>query len=339
MDLGSVLKLLKRREIAAVPSTAEGAKASAGGKEGTKKGGIRFYLGFMAKDRPAFVSLIVIVAFLGWALIEGTAQEIASLLGRSAYGIALLPSDPLILDFTNKLIPPSLSKFPTYILGTNYQGQSLLSRVLYAAPHDAMASIIIVGSAVLIGIVLGTASGYFGGWLDEVIMRITDAFLSLPALVLAIAVSAILGSSGASGFYVVLAALVIVWWPTYARFFRAQALAIRNRAYVESAKLSGSGSLRILLRHIFPNSIDPIVAYATLDLGTVILTYSALAFLGIGVDPRYPEWGADSSFGLTYFPGDWWWAILPGVVITIIVVAFTLVGDRLDDLVTGRMTY
>lgn len=339
MGLGSVLKFPKRREIAAVPSSAGGGKTPAGGKGGAKRGGIRFYLGYLAKDRPAFVSFVVIAAFLVWALVEGIAQYIGSVLFRPAYGYVLLPSNPLVLDFPNKLIPPSLSNFPVDLLGTNYQGQSLLSRVLYAAPHDAMASVVIVASAILIGMALGTASGYFGGWLDEIIMRITDAFLSLPALVLAITVSAILGATGVSGFFIVLVALIIVWWPTYARFFRAQALAVRNKAYVESAKLSGSGSLRILLRHIFPNSIDPIVAYATLDLGTVILTYSALAFLGVGVDPRYPEWGADSSFGLTFFPIDWWWAIMPGVVILIIVVAFTLVGDRLQDLIAGRMTY
>lgn len=316
-----------------------GAKPTTETKAGAKRGGARFYLGFLAKDRPALVSAVIIGAFMGWALVEGIAQEVDVVIGRRIYGYALLPSNPLTLDFANKLIPPSLNNFPVDLLGTNYQGQSLLSRILYAAPHDAMASLIIVGSAILIGMVLGTSAGYFGGWLDELIMRTTDAFLSLPALVLAITVAAVLGSTGASGFFTVLIALTIVWWPTYARFFRAQALAIRNKAYVESSKLSGAGPLRILIRHVFPNSIDPIIAYATLDLGTVILTYSALAFLGIGVDITYPEWGAESSAGLTFFPTYWWWSIMPGLVITVVVVAFTLVGDRLQDLIAGRMTY
>jgi peptide/nickel transport system permease protein len=132
---------------------------------------------------------------------------------------------------------------------------------------------------------------------------------------------------------------MIIWWPTYARFFRAQALTLRNKAYVEASKLSGSSSFAILLKHIIPNSVDPIIAYATLDMGTVILTFAALAFLGIGVSSGYPEWGAESSIGLQFFPQQWWSSIMPGVVIAIIVVAFTLVGDRLQDLIGGRTTY
>jgi len=338
MDLGDVLHYKWRKPIAAV--SASGPSSSTKLEEsGRKVGGLRFYLSYMAKDRAALAGLVIIVAFLGWAFIELVAQEVANLTNHPEYAYALLPSNPTALNFNEKLVPPSLNQFPTLLLGTNYQGQSLLSRVLFAAPHDAIASLAIVGSAILIGMFLGTAAGYLGGWLDELIMRLTDAFLSLPALVLAITVSVILGASGTSGFYAVLVALSIVWWPTYARFFRAQALSIRNAAYVESSKLSGSGSLRILARHIIPNSIDPVVAYATLDLGTVILTYAALAFLGIGIDVNYPEWGADSSLGLSFFPAAWWWAIMPGIVITIVVIAFTLVGDRLQDLIVGRMTY
>lgn len=302
-------------------------------------GGFRFYLSYMAKDRPALVGMLVIVVFLVWALIELIMQQLAAYLGSPSLAWALLPSNPIALDFNSKLLPPSLNHFPLYVMGTNFAGQSIFSQVLFAAPHDAIASLLIVGSAILFGMVFGTLAGFVGGWTDEVIMRVTDAFLSLPGLVLAITVSVILGVNGSSGFVSVLIALSIIWWPTYARFFRAQALAIRNTAYVESSRLSGSGRLRILVRHIIPNSIDPIVAYATLDLGTVILTYAALAFLGIGLDINYPEWGAISSQGLGFFPVDWWWAIMPGIVITAVVVAFTLVGDRLQDVVVGRMTY
>jgi len=306
---------------------------------GIRVGGLRFYLSYMAKDRPALAGMFLVAVFLVWALVEYIMQELAGYLRQPTLAWALLPSDPNALYFQDKLLPPSLNSFPNYIMGTNYQGQSIFSQVLFAAPHDAIASLLIVGSAILFGMILGTTAGFLGGWTDEAIMRITDAFLSLPGLVLAITVSVILGVSGTSGFVDVLLALSIIWWPTYARFFRAQALGIRNAAYVESARLSGSGRLRILLRHIIPNSIDPIVAYATLDFGTVILTYAALAFLGIGLDLNYPEWGAISSLGLGYFPADWWWSLMPGLVITIVVVAFTLVGDRLQDLIVGRMTY
>jgi peptide/nickel transport system permease protein len=288
------------------------------------------------RDKAAFAGLVIIVAFFGWALVEGIMQELAVVLNHPAYGWLLLPSDPFGL-YGNLVTanPPSLSHFPTLIFGTNVEGESLFSRILYGAPHDAVAPVIIVSSAVLIGMFLGSFAGYVGGWADEVIMRATDAFLSLPGLILAIVIAILLGTSFTSVLY----ALMIVWWPTYTRFFRAQALTLKEKGYVESSKLSGAGTLRIVVRHIVPNSIDPVIAYLTLDLGTIILTYAGLAFLGIGVGFNYPEWGADSNAGLAFFPADWWWAIIPGAVIAIIVIAFTLVGDRLQDLVSGRMNY
>ncbi len=298
-------------------------------------GSLSFYFKFFARDKPALVGLVMIIVFLVWAFVEAIMQEIATLFHHEAYGWMLIPSNPFALNFGQKLLPPSLNQFPNLIFGTNYQGQSIFSRLLYATPHDAEAPIVIVGSAIIIGMLLGSASGYYGGWIDEVIMRATDAFLSLPALILAITVSVLMGP----GFTSLLYALIIVWWPTYARFFRGQALTLRQKGYVESSKLSGAGSFRILLKHIIPNSIDPIIAYATLDLGTVILTYSTLAFLGIGISFNYPEWGAESSSGLGFFPAEWWWAIIPGLLIAIVVIAFTLVGDRLQDLIGGRMSY
>jgi peptide/nickel transport system permease protein len=332
MKLGDLIRFGRRRRVGSSASGSTGAVD-------TRVGGVRFYLSYMAKDKPALAGMILVALFLVWALIEDIMQELAGYLNNPSFAWKLLPSNPNALYFQDKLLPPSLNDFPNYIMGTNYQGQSIFSQVLFAAPHDAVASILIVASAIVFGMLLGTTAGFLGGWTDEAIMRITDAFLSLPGLVLAITISVILGVSGTSGFLDVLLALSIIWWPTYARFFRAQALGIRNAPYVESARLSGSGRMRILFRHIIPNSIDPIVAYATLDFGTVILTYAALAFLGIGLDLNYPEWGAISSLGLGYFPVDWWWALMPGLVITVVVVAFTLVGDRLQDLVVGRMTY
>ncbi len=338
MSFKSILDHLRRRPIEAVGNVTVEDIGTMDEKKGARKesqGSISFYLHFFIKDKPAFAGLVLIVAFLGWALIEGIMQELAGLLHAPAYGWMLIPSNPLALNFNNVLLRPSLGNFPNFLFGTKSDGQSLFARILYAAPHDALAPILIVGSAILIGMFCGTAAGYFGGWIDEIIMRTTDAFLSLPGLVLAIAVAVLLGS----GFTSLLYALIIIWWPTYSRFFRAQTLALREKGYVEASKLSGAGPLRILVKHIIPNSIDPIIAYATLDLGTVILTYSALAFLGIGVSFNYPEWGSEASFGLGDFPGDWWWAIIPGVVIALVVIAFTLVGDRLQDLVSGRMNY
>ncbi len=340
MGAKSILDHLRRKPIqaastSAVDTSAE-TKSLEGGEAAEIASGLRFYFLYLRKDRAALAGVVMIAVFLGWALVEGILQELTALTGNKYYGLMLIPSNPTGLFFSQKLAPPSLNHFPDFIFGTNYLGQSIFARILYAAPHDALASLIVVGSAIVIGMLLGTTAGYFGGWLDELLMRLTDAFLSLPGIVLAIAVATLLGEAG---FTSLLYALMIIWWPTYARFFRGQALSLRDKAYVEASKLSGAGSARILVRHIFPNSIDPIVAYATLDLGTVILTYSVLAFLGIGITIGYPEWGAEASYGLSYFPFQWWPAIIPGVVIAAVVIAFTLVGDRLQDLIVGRMTY
>jgi peptide/nickel transport system permease protein len=336
-DIGDHLrrKPIRTASTGAVGSGATSGKLAEGGEAGEVTAGLRFYFLYLRKDRAALVGLVMIGVFLGWALVEGILQQVSAYTHDNYYALALIPSNPNGLFFNQKLMPPSLDHFPDFLFGTNYLGQSILARMMYAAPHDALASLLVVGSAILIGMLLGTTAGYFGGWLDEFLMRLTDAFLSLPGIVLAIAIATLVGG----GFTALLYALIIVWWPTYARFFRGQALSLRDKAYVEASKLSGAGSGRILLRHIFPNSIDPIVAYATLDLGTVILTYSVLAFLGIGLTIGYPEWGAEASLGLPYFPFQWWPAIIPGVVIAAVVIAFTLVGDRLQDLIVGRMTY
>jgi len=337
MGLSDVLGRRRRRPVMATEAAIE-AETKTSETEDVKQGA-RFYLDYIMKDKPAFAGTIVIVVFLGFALVEGVLQQLASYMKQSPqnsnYGTLLLPSNPIKLSFATKLLPPSLNDFPNYIMGTNFQGQSIFSRVLYATPHDAMASILVVGSAIFIGMFVGTAAGYLGGWADEVMMRLTDAFLALPAIVLAITISVLIGG----GYTSLLVALLVIWWPTYARFFRAQALTLRNKGYVEASKLNGSSWLRILVKHIIPNSVDPIIAYATLDMGTVILTFATLAFLGIGVTSGYPEWGFESSQGLQFFPQQWWYSIMPGLVIALVVVAFTLAGDRLQDLIGGRITY
>jgi peptide/nickel transport system permease protein len=299
-----------------------------------KASGIGFTLRFIMKDRAALAGMIVLAVFLFFGLVEGVLQVLADVLRHPSYSFLLLPSNPLLLDLTHSLGSPSTLNIAS-IMGYNYEGQSIFSGILYAAPRDALASIVVVLSAIVVGMFVGIPAGYFGGWADEILMRITDAFLAFPFLVLAIALSVILGS----GYAVVLIVLVIVWWPTYARYFRAQAVALKSRGFVEASRLSGIGSLRVMVSHVLPNALDPIIAQATLDFGTVIVAYSTLAFLGIGVSPGTPEWGAMTAEGLPFFPQGWWLSVIPGAVIITIVVAFTLLGDRIQDLVGGRMTY
>jgi peptide/nickel transport system permease protein len=339
MSFKSIYDHLRRKPIQAMGQVSVEVQTEGGGTATTEKkqSTASFYLHFFLRDKPAFAGMIMIVIFLAWSLIEGISQELSVLLRNPHYSYALLPSNPVSsnINFNNQLLPPSLNHFPNQIFGTDQLGRSIFAEILYAMPHDAIAPVVVVGSAVLIGMFLGTAAGYLGGWADEIMMRLTDAFLSLPFLIFAITIAILIGS----GFTSLLWALVIIWWPTYARFFRVQALTIRQRGYIESAKLNGVNPLKILIRHIIPNSIDPVIAYMTLDFGTVILVFASLAFLGIGIDTNYPELGFISSIGLSYFPQVWWWSIIPGIVIGLIVVAFTLAGDRLQDLISGRMSY
>ena len=296
--------------------------------------GARFVLRFLRKDRAALVGMAIIGAFFVFAAVEGVLQIVGGYLREKSLGWILLPSDPLQVNFHYSLFPPSLNGIAS-ILGFDYEGRSILSQILYAAPRDAAAAVVVVATAIIIGMLTGIAAGYVGGWADEILMRVTDAFLAFPAIFLAIALAILLGN----GYTVVLIALIVVWWPPYARFFRAQTLRERNRGYVEASKLSGISSLRIMSRHIFPNTIDPIIAIASLDLGNVILTYSTLAFLGIGLELGIPEWGSMTSDGLAYVPGAWWWTLFPALAIMLVVVCFSMIGDRVQDLVGGRLSY
>ena len=287
---------------------------------------------YVIHDVQALIGLIVITLFIVWSIIEGSLQIIGAYIKDPALGWALLPHNPIAPpNYALSLKPPSLS----YIFGTNFNGQDIFSRILYAAPKDAMAAFVVVGFAIIVGGLLGTVAGYFGGWLDEALMRITDAFLAIPGLILAIAISILIGP----GFNSVLIALTVVWWPIYARLFRGQTLTLKYRGFVEVSRLFGASHIRIIFKHVFPNAIDPVVAYAALDFGTVILTYSTLAFLGIGVQPPYPEWGSMSSNGLSFFPGAWWYTLFPSFTILLIVISFILLGDKLQDIISGRLTY
>lgn len=296
--------------------------------------GVGFVLRFLYKDKAALAGLAIVAVFLGYGLIEGIFQWVGELTRHPQYGWAILPSNPIALNLQNSLKPPSMNSLAS-LFGYTYEGQSILSGLLYATPHDAVASVVVVASGIIFGALVGIPAGYIGGWFDDILMRVTDAFLAFPYLVLAIVLAALLGN----GFTIVLVVLIIIWWPTYARYFRGQTVAMKSRGFVEASKLNGVGGLGIMVRHIFPNSIDPIIAQATLDFGSVIVLYSSLAFLGIGLQPGFPEWGAMTSSGLPFFPDVWWWSVIPGIVITVIVVAFTLIGDRIQDLVGGRLTY
>jgi len=275
------------------------------------------------------IGLVIVVAFYGWSLIEGVLQAAGELLQMPSLGWVLLPYSPYQYTLTNSLLPPSLIHF----MGTDDLGRDIWSRVLFAAPTDAMVSILVIAGGILIGGLVGYPAGYFGKSVDEVNMRVTDLFLAFPALILALAIEATLGRAVT---YAIIA-LVAVWWPSYARLVRGEALKIKSMKFVDAALLSGLSNFAIISKHIVTSSLNTLISYATIDLGNTILVYSILSFLGLGVPAPAPEWGTMVAAGLNEFPQWWWYAVLPGVVIAVIVIGSALLGDGLRDMFAGEL--
>ena len=229
------------------------------------------------------------------------------------------------------LHPPSAQHW----FGTDNVGRDILSRVLYGARISPLIALIVLLIAGAIGIPLGLAAGYFGGWLDEVIMRVTDIFLAFPPLLLALAFAAVLPATLTT----VIIAIAISWWPWYVRLIRGQAVSVTGRPYIEACQALGISRRRILLRHILPNSITPLIVQMSLDVGGVILTASALSFLGLGPQDPIPDWGLMVSEGQAYFTTAWWAVTFPGIAILLTAFAFNLLGDGLRDLLDPKRTF
>ncbi|MGC8607995.1 MAG: ABC transporter permease [Vulcanisaeta sp.] len=293
-----------------------------------KPSALRLFMTYMIHNPPTLIGFIITVVFYGWAIIEGALQLLGMVLHNPALGWSLLPYNPFAVKYVAAFKPPSI----THLFGTDNLGRDLFSEILYGTPTEALISILVVGSAVLIGGLIGMISGYFGKYVEEAGMRVTDMFLAFPAIILALAVEAAIGRGAINAAI----ALMVVWWPTYARLFRAETLRVKTQYFIDAARLSGSSTISIVFRHIFPNVLTPVISYATIDLGNVILSYSIISFLGFGVPPPYPEWGRLVSEGFQYFPAPaWWYAIIPGVVITIVVIGLALLGDGISEYITS----
>jgi peptide/nickel transport system permease protein len=215
-----------------------------------------------------------------------------------------------------------------FLLGTDSIGRDSLSRVLYGARSSWFAALVVVAVGLLIGGLVGLIAGATGGWVDSMLMRITDAFLSLPAPVLAIAVVAALGP----GFVHTLIAVSIVWWPFYARLVRGEVARLAARPHVEAAKLAGVSRFRLAGRHLLPGAVPNALVAASLDIGTLILTLAALSFLGLGQAAPAPELGADSARNLTYLLQQWWVPVMPGVAVLVLALVANIAGDCLRSL-------
>jgi peptide/nickel transport system permease protein len=257
------------------------------------------------------------------AVLVGCAV-LAALAGQVA-----TPYDPIALDFGARLASPSWDHW----LGTDQFGRDVLSRLLSAASVSMTVSLSTVALAMAIGITVGAVSGYFGGWLDRLVMTIVDAFMALPGLLLALALMAAVGQ----GKWGVILALGLAYSPSVTRDVRGIALSLREKEYVEASRAMGNGELYTIARHVIPNCVGPLTVLATAFFALTILAESALSFLGLGVPPPYPSWGGMLADARSYFAFAPWLAIFPGLAISITLLGINLLGDALRDRFDPRM--
>jgi peptide/nickel transport system permease protein len=268
------------------------------------------------------------VFFGRWVVIFGMLIMLLLIIA-SIFAPWLTPYNPIKSNMAESLQQPSFQ----HILGTDILGRDVLSRIIYGARISLMVGIIATGIAAVIGMVMGLLAGYYSGWINSVIMRITDALMSIPPIMLALAVAAILGG----GLKNVMISVGISLIPTYCRLMCGEILSIKESDYVTAIVLSGANHTRIMLRHLLPNSFPPILVLITLNMGIAILAEASLSFLGIGISPPEPAWGAMVSDGYRYLNTNPILSFAPGVAVMLVVIAFNLVGDGLRDALDPRL--
>ncbi len=286
--------------------------------QGGTKERIQAVLKTIRSNKGALVGAIIVISFTMTALIVAIADAIH---------VRVTPYNPLQQDVGPVLSAPSWS----HIMGTDQFGRDVFSRIIAATPNDFGVSLAVIGFALTVGAFLGTYAAFHGGLIDEALMRITDIFFAIPALVLAMAIGIGLGP----GILNMTIALMIIWWPPYARLARGEALKIAHQNYIDAARLSAAGKFRILLEHALPNITVTLLVYASLDIGTVIITYAGLSYLGLAVRPPIPDWGEMVSEYQDYLISSPWLPLFPGLVIALGVIGFSLLGDGLRDTLEG----
>lgn len=268
-----------------------------------------------ARDIPALVGLVIILSVVIIAIIGPW--------------IAPYPGDVVASHLLRRLKPPSAA-FP---FGTDNLGRDLLSRVILGARGALEVALAVVALASAIGVPLGLVAGYADGWLSEAIMRVTDVFLALPQLVLALALAQLMTPSLESA----MIALALTYWPFFTRLVFAETRRLRASLFVDALRGIGAGGGRILFAHILPNAISPVIVRATIGMGFTILVAAVLGFLGMGATPPDPDWGLTISESRNYLPDAWWYSTFPGLAILVTVLGFNLFGDGLRDLVDPRL--
>jgi len=247
----------------------------------------------------------------------------------AAIGPWLAPFDPLASNVGTPLTPPSSAHW----FGTDALGRDILSRVMVAARLDLGIAVAAVGLSCILGGLAGACAGYFGGWTERIVGRISDTIMAFPLFVLAMGIVAALGNTVAN----IVLATAIINLPFYIRVARAESTVLRNAAFVEAARLAGNSEARLLFHHIIPNILPPITVQISLNMGWAILNAAGLSFIGLGVRPPQAEWGIMVAEGAQYIvSGEWWIALFPGAVLMLAVFCFNLLGDSLRDLVDPR---
>ena len=240
----------------------------------------------------------------------------------------LSPYDPNKVELVNKFQPPSASHW----FGTDEVGRDIFTRIFYGAILSLGLGILIIFVAALIGIIIGSISGYIGGIVDTIIMRLVDMVLAFPSLILAMSLAAVLGPNIQNA----MLAIAIVKVPVYIRLARAESLSLKEKLFVKSAETFGINNMLIIIKHIIPNAISPVIIQATLDIGDTILLIATLGFLGLGAQPPTPDWGAMISVGWTYLLTYWWYPVFPGIFLFLAAGALNLIGDGIRDVLDPK---
>ena len=273
--------------------------------------------------------------YLAWLRLRRNSLAMAGLMISvtlvlvAVFAPLLAPHDPIVQDLGRRLLPPLTDG---NLLGTDDFGRDILSRLLFGSRITLYIVVLVILTAPVFGLIVGTVAGYFGGWTDTILMRITDIFLAFPKLILALALVAVLGR----GMENAVLAIALTSWPPYARVARAETLTVRNSDYIAAVKLQGAGAIRVIWGHVMPMCLPSVIIRVTLDMAGVILTAAGLGFLGLGVQPPLPEWGVMISAGRKFLFEQWWVATMPGLAIFTVSLGFNLLGDGLRDVLDPR---
>jgi peptide/nickel transport system permease protein len=276
--------------------------------------GTLFVLRKLAQDRSALLGALIIAGLVLAALLA-----------------PLLATHP---DAVWELNPAQRLRAPgaEYLFGTDRMGSDIYSRILFGARITLVTAVVAVGASLLIGVPVGLGAGYFGHWLGEALMRVSDIFLAVPQIVLAIAIAQTLGPSIEN----VILALSLTYWPWFTRLAYAETRSLMNEVFIESAVALGMKPWRVILLHLLPNVASPIIVRTSIGMGFTILTAASLGFLGLGAPPPTPEWGRMISESREFLPDAWWYALAPGLSIFLVVIGFNLLGDGLRDILDPR---